>query len=259
VSTAGSLAVPSPPTGMGLVERVVRTPALFCCFTLLITVAGLALDSQADLPKQLLLGACTWGFLGVAFVYLTPMERAQTAVVVAVATCAEIIGSVIWGVYVYRLGNLPLFVPPGHGLVYLTGLRVSQMPWLRARPRVLVGAAIAAVAAWALAGLFLLERTDVAGAIGAGVLIVFLLRGRAPAVYAGVFFAVAFLEVYGTWIGTWQWAAEVPGLGIPDGNPPSGAASGYVFFDISALALAPLLLAVTARMRRSVRPAADPA
>ena len=65
---------------------------------------------------------------------------------------------------------------------------------------------------------------------------------------------MAFLEIYGTWIGTWQWAAEVPGVGIPDGNPPSGAASGYVFFDISALALAPLLLAVTARIRRGAPP-----
>ena len=62
------------------------------------------------------------------------MERAQTSVVVVVATCAEMIGSVIWGVYTYRLGNLPLFVPPGHGLVYLTGLRLSQTRWFRVRP-----------------------------------------------------------------------------------------------------------------------------
>ena len=33
-------------------------------------------------------------------------------------------------------------------------------------------------------------------------------------------------------------------------NPPSGIASGYVFFDIAALALAPLALAVTRRVRR---------
>ena len=98
---------------------------------------------------------------------------------------------------------------------------------------------MAAVGAWALLGLTALERTDAAGAVGAAVLLLFLWRGRAPAVYAGVFFAVAFLEIYGTAIGTWRWAEEIPGLGVPDGNPPSGAASGYVFFDISALALAP--------------------
>lgn len=256
VSTAGPLALP-PPVGVvaeGVVARVVRSPTRFCAATFLITVTGLALDHFANLGVQMLLGLCTWGFLAIAFAYCTPMERAQTSVVVVVATCAEVIGSVIWGVYVYRLGNLPLFVPPGHGLVYLTGLRLSQTPWFRERGRLLVGLAMAAVAGWALLGLTALGRTDVAGAVGATVLLLFLWRGRAPAVYAGVFFAVAFLEIYGTWLGTWRWAEEIPGLGVADGNPPSGAASGYVFFDISALALAPGLLLlwtrVTGRLRR---------
>ena len=70
-----------------------------------------------------------------------------------------------------------------------------------------------------------------------------------PTVYAGVFLAVAFLEIIGTAVGTWRWAAEVPGLGVPDGNPPSGAASGYVFFDIAAIALAPWLLCGWSRLR----------
>lgn len=259
MSTAGPLAL-TPPVGVaagGVVARVVRSPALFCAATFLITVTGLALDHFANLGVQLLLGLCTWGFLAIAFAYITPMERAQTSVVVAVATCAEVIGSVIWGVYVYRLGNLPLFVPPGHGLVYLTGLRLSQTPWLRERGRLLAGLAMIAVAGWALVGLTTLGRTDVAGAVGATVLVLFLWRGRAPAVYAGVFFAVAFLEIYGTWLGTWRWAEEVPGLGVPDGNPPSGAASGYVFFDISALALAPGLLLLWARVTGRLRATRD--
>jgi hypothetical protein len=53
---------------------------------------------------------------------------------------------------------------------------------------------------------------------------------------------VAVLEIYGTAIGTWQWAVEVPGLGLADGNPPSGAASGYVVFDVLALALSVQLI-----------------
>jgi hypothetical protein len=252
VSTAGFALEDGPRAG--LVERINRDPVLFCFATLAITVLGLALDRYSDLGLQLVLSVCTWGFLAIAFVYLTPIERAQTSVVVVVATCAEIIGSVIWGVYEYRLGNLPLFVPPGHGLVYLTGLRLSQSRFFRARPQVLVRAAIIAVGGWALAGLTLLGRTDVAGAVGAAVLIVFLLRGRAPAVYAGVFFAVAFLEIYGTWVGTWTWAEEIPGIGVADGNPPSGAASGYVFFDIAALAIAPLLLARLGWLFGSGRP-----
>lgn len=258
MSTAGTLALPDD-RPVGVVERVNRDPVLFCCAVLVITVTGLALDRYADLGFQLVLAGCTWGFLAIAFVYLNPMERAQTSVVVVVATCAEIIGSVIWGVYEYRLGNLPLFVPPGHGLVYLCGLRLSQTPLFRARPQLLIRGAIVGVTAWALIGLTLLGRTDVAGAVGAAVLVVFLLRGRAPAVYAGVFVAVAFLEIYGTWIGTWVWAEEIPGLGVSDGNPPSGAASGYVFFDIAALALAPWVLRTWYRIRRPRPPAPPPA
>ena len=255
MSTAGPLALP-PPVGVateGVVARVVRTPTLFCVAVLAITVTGLALDHFANLGGQMVLALCTWGFLAIAFVHLTPMERAQTSVVVVVATCAEVIGSVIWGVYTYRLGNLPLFVPPGHGLVYLAGLRMSQTPLFRDRGRLLVIAAMAGVSSWALLGLTVLPRTDVAGAVGAAVLLLFLWRGRAPAVYAGVFFAVAFLEIYGTAIGTWRWAEEIPGLGVPDGNPPSGAASGYVFFDIAALALAPGLLLAWARVTGRLR------
>ncbi len=257
MSTAGPVALPPPAvSGPGAVERIVRSPGRFCLATLAITTVGLALDRYADLGVQMLLALCTWGFLAIAFVYLTPMERAQTTVVIVVATTAEVIGSVIWGVYEYRLGNLPLFVPPGHGLVYLTGLRLSQTRWAAARPRVFVGMAIAAVSGWALLGLAVLDRRDVAGAVGALVLVVFLLRGRAPAVYAGVFFAVAYLEIYGTWVGTWTWAEEIPGLGVADGNPPSGAASGYVFFDIAALYLAPSLLAAATALRRRVSPSA---
>jgi hypothetical protein len=66
-----------------------------------------------------------------------------------------------------------------------------------------------------------------------------------------VFLVVAALELYGTSIGTWRWASTLPGLGIPDGNPPSGVASGYVWFDVMALLVAPYIL-VLARRSSSV-------
>ncbi len=83
-------------------------------------------------------------------------------------------------------------------------------------------------------------------------LCVFLWRSRSRSVYAGVFLVVAALELYGTSIGTWRWATHLPGLGIPDGNPPSGVASGYVAFDVMALLIAPWLVA-GARMLRGAR------
>ncbi len=235
-------------------RRICTSPSGFAAAALLITLAGLGMDHYADLWFQCLLGLCTWVILIVALRYFTPQERAQTLCVVLVATCAEIVGSILWGMYSYRLGNLPLFVPPGHGIVYLTGLRLSQSRAARRHARAWVGAAIVLAASWGILGLSgVLGRVDAAGAFGALVLCVFLVKGRARTVYAGVLLFVAFLEIYGTALGTWRWAAEIPGLGVPDGNPPSGAASGYVFFDISAIFLAPYLLALVAWAGARVR------
>jgi hypothetical protein len=212
--------------------------------------ALLAADHFASFHEQLALGALTWLVLLVAGLRLlsAPIRRAQLIGVVCFATIGELTGSILWGVYRYRLHNLPLFVPPAHGLVYLAGLSFSIA--LRQHTRALVATAALAAATWGLLGLTVLPRRDAAGAIGVPLLLVFLWRSRNRALYASVFLVVASLEFYGTAIGTWHWARTLPGLGIPDGNPPSGVASGYVWFDVMALLVAPALLALSARARR---------
>jgi hypothetical protein len=206
----------------------------------------LAVDTQVGLRGQLALGVVTFVVLALALRGVDAERRAQALLVVCVATCGEIVGSIIWGVYSYRLENLPLFVPPGHGIVYLAGAALAVA--LVRHERVLVWTALVAVNVWALVGLAGFPRTDVGGAIGALLLSFYLLRGRAPSIYAGVFLVVAALELYGTAIGTWEWARIIPGTGIPDGNPPSGVASGYVWFDLIALALAPRVLELARRV-----------
>ena len=208
--------------------------------------ALLALDHFATYPLQLALGVLTWIVLAAALTRVPLERRVQTLGVVAFATIGEVTGSLVWGVYSYRLHNLPLFVPPAHGLVYLTGLSLAAA--LRARAGVLVATAAVVAATWGLLGLTVLPQRDVAGAIGVPLLLLFLWRSRNRAIYAAVFLVVASLELYGTAIGTWRWAHELPGLGIPDGNPPSGVASGYVWFDVMALLVAPYLVALSRRL-----------
>jgi hypothetical protein len=207
--------------------------------------ALLAVDTQVDLRGQLVLGALTWVALVAAARPLAVERRAQVAVVICAATVAELTGSILWGVYSYRLHNLPTFVPPAHGLVFMAGLSLSEGLRRHTRALVLVAATIASV--WGVLGLTLLPRMDAAGALGVPLLLAFLWRSRARAAYAGVFLVVTCLELYGTAIGTWRWAGKLPGLGIPDGNPPSGVASGYVWFDVMALLFAPRLLALLQR------------
>jgi hypothetical protein len=209
-------------------------------------LAGLlAVDTQVALRGQLALGALTFAVLAAALRPLPSLARAQTIGVILFATVGEVTGSLVWGVYHYRLHNLPLFIPPAHGLVYLSGVALSR----GVRERAVIWAAAIGAAAWGIAGLAVLPRLDVAGAFGVPLLLVFLWRSRWRATYAGVFLVVAGLELYGTSIGTWRWAATVPGLGIPDGNPPSGVASGYVWFDVMALLVAPWLVTVARSLR----------
>ena len=207
-------------------------------------------DRLVSLPGQLLLGALTLAALVLACRPLAPALRAQVALVVVVATCGEIVGSILWGLYTYRLENLPAFVPPAHGLVYLGGVAIAGAT--RGRERLLIGAALTTVIVWGLAGVTVLSRPDVGGAVLAAVLALFLVAGRAPAVYAGVFVVVAGLELYGTALGTWTWAETAPGTGISQGNPPSGIAAGYVVFDIVALALAPRLIALYSKVHEKI-------
>src|SRR3954452_19414407 len=225
-------------------------------------LAGLlALDTQLSFHGQLALGALTFVVLVVALWPLMPLVRAQAVGVVLFATVGEVTGSLVWGVYHYRLHNLPLFIPPAHVLVYLSGIALSR----HVRARTVVWAAAVGAAAWGIAGLTVLPRLDVAGAVGVPLLLAFLWRSRSRATYAGVFLVVAGLELYGTSIGTWRWASALPGLGIPDGNPPSGVASGYVWFDVMALlvtpwlvyfgagTLKPMLSALSGAVRSSIR------
>ena len=214
-------------------------------------VAALFVDRYADRRGQLAIGLATLVVLLLAARVFPPRVRLQAGLVVVVATMAEVLGSIVWGVYQYRLGNLPPFVPPGHGIVYLLGLSFSLA--VRSRERLLVNGAIALVVLWGLAGVTVLPRTDVSGLIGCTVLAAVLVWSRHP-VYAGVALAVAALELYGTAVGTWTWAEIVPGLGLSQGNPPSGVASGYVLFDVFALVTAPFLLRLLPRLPGRAQP-----
>jgi hypothetical protein len=222
-------------------------PWLFCAFVVAFFLAVFRIDVEVGLGGQLVLGVATWLVLLAALRPLTPEGRLRALLVVVAATCMEVLGSIVWGVYTYRLHNLPLFVPPGHGLVYLTGLQLTRTRLVAGHQRAFLALVAAIALGWGLAGLTILPRRDVSGALGMSVFLVFLLRGRARILYGAVFLVVAVLELTGTAVGVWAWKGTVPGLELPSGNPPSGAASGYVLFDIVAIALTARLMPLAER------------
>jgi hypothetical protein len=198
---------------MRVVRRLpVVTVVVVACWT----AGGLLADQQVGRTGQLALGVFTAGVLLSLLALHPPAVRVQTLAVVGIATLGEVVGSIIWGVYSYRLENLPTFVPPGHGLVYLAGMSLAVLA--ARRPNVLLGVAITGATVWAVLGLTVLPSTDVSGAIGCTFLVVVLFVTRRP-VYAGVFVVVAALEIYGTAVGTWTWQSAGSGTPNPAREP----------------------------------------
>ena len=194
----------------------------------------------AELIRQAVLGAVTWAVL-IGLLRREPgLVRAQTMVVVALATTVEYTFSPLLHAYVYRIGTVPLFVPPGHGLVYLAALALGRSALLRAAPGVAVTFAVVVGGGWALYGVAGANRPDALGAFWFCCLLGFLIWGRSRLLYVGAFVVVSYLELVGTHLGTWAWAVRDPVLGVvSQGNPPSGAAGGYGWFDLYAVLLAP--------------------
>lgn len=228
--------------------RTRGTIVLAIAFTLYWLLA-LRLDATTTLVEQETLALSAWAFLALALRFSPRDERVQVLTMVAVATACECIGSLIWGAYTYRLANLPLYVPAGHGLFYLTALRVAQLPSLVRRRRVIVVAVVGAGAALLVRNLAFAPLPDVLGLVTFGVFLRFIVRGRYPLLYAVSFAMTMALEFYGTSLRIWTWSPVLPGLSLPAANPPAGIGAGYCAMDGLARRLAPRLASILVRLR----------
>jgi hypothetical protein len=137
----------------------------------------------------------------------------------------------VWGLYEYRLGNIPFFVPPGHVLLFYLGTRIAaRLPdgaeWWVAAPSLVV------VAALALAG------RDTLGPLLFALFAACLALSPSRRLYATMLLLALAMELWGTWLGNWAWRPEVPGLGLVTGNPPLAAGSFYAVLDMLVVAAA---------------------
>ncbi|HEV2010519.1 MAG TPA: hypothetical protein VGS17_05770 [Candidatus Limnocylindria bacterium] len=194
-------------------------------------LVALPLDSLSSAGQQLLLSASAWLFLAVALALQAPALRLQVITLVCVATLLEVIGSLVWGAYRYRLDNLPLFVPAGHGLFYLAALRATSLPLLQRHAKRIVVAVTVGATVYMLWGLVRPPLPDLLGFVTWAVFVRFIVRGRYPLLYAVSFVLTMALELYGTGWGIWRWSPVLPGLLLPAGNPPTGIGAGYAAMD----------------------------
>jgi len=209
----------------------------FCC------AVSLVIDGSASLEIQNALGVIAWIFLFALLIGENKEIRMQVIIAVAFATVGEHFASLYMEGYTYRFENIPLYVPPGHGMVYLTAVKLARSGFFLIYAREIAFFVFITGGLWALWGISgIPEQGDQVGAFLFVIFVICVLKGRSPLVYLGAFFICTWLEIIGTAAGTWKWAEIEPVFDWSQGNPPSGVAAWYCLVDAVAIGFSPICL-----------------
>ena len=199
------------------------------------TIAGgLLLDYHWLKYGQIVVSAAAWLVFFGLFARSGPRARPALVACLLFATAGEVFLSLVWGLYEYRLANIPLFVPPGHVLLFFLGVQIAaRIPdrsewWI-------------ALLALPVVTLFAWQGRDTLGPLLYGLFVACMLLSPSRKLYATMFVLSLVMELYGTWIGNWVWAAQVPWLGLSTTNPPIAAGAFYCVLDL-------LVVSVTGRV-----------
>ena len=215
---------------------IARIYPYHCTLIVAVLAVGLALDVHSGYVGQALISAGVWGLMLYLLRRVEIRERHALMACLVIATAGEIFLSLVWGLYTYRLDNIPLFVPPGHVLLLMLGIALAQRMSSRIADSILACAAAYTLVA-AAAGI-----DTFAILLFAALAIVAFVMPDHRRLYASTFVLALVLELYGTWLGNWMWAREVPVLALVTTNPPGIASAFYAVLD-ALVALAAVLLA----------------
>ncbi len=223
-----------PPVNVAYTHR--KRDYYIAVFTFICVAICLLSDANASPEKQNALGVCGWVFLIGWLLGENKEIRMQVVIAVIFATIGEHFASPYMGGYTYRFHNVPAYVPPGHGMVYLTAVALGRSGLFLTYAREIATLVVLVCGAWSIWGISgYASQGDSVGALLYCVFLGYLFKGRSPMVYLAAFFITTWLELIGTAVGTWKWAAIDPVLGLPQGNPPSGVAAWYCLVDAVAM------------------------
>jgi hypothetical protein len=192
----------------------------------LLTIAiGIWIDTRAHWFSQPLVDLCSWAVLFWILARANAEERTQVGLCVLIATVGEYFLGFVWGLYDYRLGNLPLFIPAGHGLVYAAGRRLKgAVPsWLSIVLAGLLGfvTVLGASRGW-----------DRQALIWYPLFLCYLWWSRDRALYTAMFPLALAIESYGTWMGGWSYHVRDPWFGLSTiTRPPVWTGTFYCTLD----------------------------
>ena len=152
-------------------------------------------------------------------------ERIEMLAVLAFATPMELFFSEVWLIYEYQRGFMPLFVPVGHYFLFDLGRRVAKrLPEGSPMPLVLLLVPLVIYGA--------IQGTDTSAVFLILLTLGFTMYGPEPRLYASMVWLALFMELWGTYLENWEWAANVPWTGLTAWNPPLLVGAFYCFGDL---------------------------
>ncbi len=152
-------------------------------------------------------------------------ERIEMIAVLAFATPMELFFSEVWLIYEYQRDFMPLFVPVGHYFLFDLGRRVARkLPESSPMPLILLLVPLVIYGAY--------KGTDTSALILIVLTLVFIQWGPEPRLYAAMVWLALFMELWGTYLGNWTWAENVPWTGLTAWNPPLLVGAFYCFGDL---------------------------
>lgn len=190
-------------------------------YTLTIGIGLLVSAEYAEWPVNV------WCIGVFSYIYWTTdrKERIEMIAVLAFATPMELFFSEVWLIYEYQRDIMPLFVPVGHYFLFDLGRRVARVIPERS-PMILIVLLVPLVAYGAIQG------TDTSAVLLILLTIGFVQWGPEPRLYASMVWLALFMELWGTHLGNWTWAAQVPWTGLTAWNPPLLVGAFYCFGDL---------------------------
>ena len=188
-----------------------------------LTIAiGLFVSAQyQELPVNL------WclGVFSYIFWKTNRKERIEMIAVLGFATPMELFFSEVWLIYEYQRGLMPLFVPVGHYFLFDLGRRVaSYLPEKSPMPLILLLVPLVVFGA--------IKGTGTSAVLLILLTLGFVQWGPEPRLYAAMVWLALFMELWGTHLGNWTWAANVPWTSLTAWNPPLLVGAFYCFGDL---------------------------
>ena len=172
----------------------------------------------------------------ILFYRATKRSRELMIYAVLIGIGGECLFSLGFDMYEYRLGNVPVYVPPGHAIIYIVTVYFCREKFVKLYKIKLER--YFAIGIFIYAFCFLIFANDIFGFV-LTLLTLWFLRNkpRERLFYYSMYIVVVFLELIGTTYKCWFWPDTAFGIFdfLKSANPPSGISFFYFGLDLGSL------------------------